>query len=306
MKRIITLLVFTLIGLSVFAQSSKFRASGYYQKAIELYGNRNYSESLSYASKSRETLEGSNEQLQYLFIQIYVNQKDWVNAGKELQRFYDLREDREKDVYFSGTTTELTKNEEADLTKMMIDIEEKAAYVQTPEYKLAKKKEDAAQEIRDWFSKYVNPQKENSERVTYTNTSYTRTMKAYVTINTKEIYDFYVNRESYLGILDLGFRDRPGTKSGNSTLTISAYTSIKNISHIEYIGIFKFGDDYRFDAIRIHFNKMVTFNTQKKSSWYGNESESDSNNYITLPVTYGNSSVVERVNNLIKKYQDIK
>jgi hypothetical protein len=317
MKRLVTVLLLAMVGISVFGQSSSFRAAGLYQRAKDLYEERNYTQALSYAKQSRETLEGSNERLQYLFIMIYVKQNDWVSANKEMQRFYDLLENREKNVWFRGTTEKLTPDEEAELTKMMIIIEEKATYAQSPEYRqkmekeeLEKKKEEVAQEIRDWFNKYVRPQKENSERVASTNTTYTRTMTSYVTINPKETDDFYVSRELYLGVLDLGFRNNPGTATGDGTKTISAYTSIKNISYVEYIGYNKYQNDYEFESIRIHFTKNITFNYKEvSSSQHGgarSKSETGNYNYITLTATYCNNAVVDKLNALIKKYQSIK
>ena len=178
MKRVITIALFALLGLSALGQSNKFRASGLYQRAVDLFESKKYSEALSYAKQSRETLEGTNERLQYLFIMIYVNQKDWVNAQKEMQRFYDLIERRETNVNFSGTTDKLTDKEEAVLTRIMIDIEENAAHVQSPEYKREKEKEArekekeaVAKEIQQWFNNYaissskVNPNNSKSTGV---------------------------------------------------------------------------------------------------------------------------------------------
>lgn len=139
MKKLILSGILSIFVISGFSQSANFQAQGYYYKAKELYEAKNYSAALPYLAKSRTTLGGSNEQLQYLYIMSYVGVGDWVNAKKELVIYFDIYENRVKPVYFSKYVERLTDDETKALSKAMVDIEEKAAYEESPAAKKEKK-----------------------------------------------------------------------------------------------------------------------------------------------------------------------
>jgi hypothetical protein len=118
----------------VFSQTSgNFKAQGYYYKAKELYESKNYSAALPYLEKTKVALAGTNEQTQYLYIMCYVAIKDWVNANKELAVYVDLIENRQKIMSFTKTVESLTDDETKALSKAMVDIEENAAFTESPE-----------------------------------------------------------------------------------------------------------------------------------------------------------------------------
>ncbi len=112
--------------VTTYAQSSNFKAQGYYYKAKDYYQSGQYSSAVEYAKKSRESLGGSNEVLQYLFIMSYVRQNNWVKAETEMQLYFDLLDNKAEDVSYSKTVDDLTADETKELTKLMIDIEENA------------------------------------------------------------------------------------------------------------------------------------------------------------------------------------
>jgi len=307
MKRIITILVVALIMCgSALGQSAGYRASGLYQRAKEFYDGGNYSQALSYAKQSRETLSGTNRQLQYMFVMIYVKQNDWTNANKEKERFYGLLDNLEKSVYFPGTTDELTRSEEADLTRMMIEIEEKAtrmqsdidakaAYASSPQAK----REKVAKEIVQWFDTYLAPTYNTSFYYKFTGKTnyYELTCRAY----SKSNGVFYVEK-----VVNMTGGER-GTRRESAT------TKFDNLSKVETAGNYKF---YNYTAYTTSFNSIYLYFTnaqcskvipESMHSGVGNINDTDNCNFIRLPVGSNcTSSAIEKINELIKKYKEIK
>ena len=146
-RYILLILALFFIRNNVNSQSSNFRAQGFYYKAKENYVSQSYENALIYVAKSKEALGGTNIKLQYLHIMILVKLEDWMNAYKEMSTFYDMEEGNIKAILFSDEVDELTKDETYELTKIMIDIEEKC--LQSPENKKSIKYSLLSKNIRD-------------------------------------------------------------------------------------------------------------------------------------------------------------
>ena len=132
---LLTLIICIIYTFQIYAQSSNFKAQGYYYKAKELFEARSYISSLDYIQKSKDALGGTNKKLQYLHIVILVKQKDWVEADNQMKKFFAIQEGEIQAIYFSKGVDELTDDETYELTKILVDIEENAAYVNSPEGK---------------------------------------------------------------------------------------------------------------------------------------------------------------------------
>lgn len=164
MKAFFTFLVIIVFSLNLMSQSVNFQAQGYYYKAKELYEQKSYSAALPYIEKAKTTLGGTNELLQYLNIMCLVATHKWSEANKELQTYFDLVEGRLKPIYFSKTVERLTDDETKALSKAMVDIQEKAAYEQSPQAKREKCLQEIASILNELVYKDVSKTWEFSQK----------------------------------------------------------------------------------------------------------------------------------------------
>jgi len=136
MKNLITILSLSLFmlggAIAAPAQSNNFKAQGFYYKAKELKEAGSYRSAISYCKKAEEALEGSNLELQYLYILCYYYDGDYVNAQKEMARFFDFKGDKNNQIKrFDKSVERITDDETKAITKLMVDIDEKADYENT-------------------------------------------------------------------------------------------------------------------------------------------------------------------------------
>lgn len=152
MKQITLLVFFINIQLFALCQSAEHKAQGYYYKAKELYESNSYSAAIPYIEKAKQTLNGTNYQIQFLHIMSLVKLQDWIGARKEMVLYYDVIEEKTKAVNFGEYVERLTKSEDMELAKAMVDIEEKAAYLESPTFK----KEQLKKELKSLILSLVN------------------------------------------------------------------------------------------------------------------------------------------------------
>lgn len=111
---------------SAVAQSDNIMAQGFYYRAKDLHEAGRHSEALPYISRAKQSLGGTNQQLQYLHIMTLVGSRDFVTANRELERFFSLSDNRESAVRFANIVDRLTEDEQRQLTRVMVEIMEAA------------------------------------------------------------------------------------------------------------------------------------------------------------------------------------
>lgn len=126
MKYLLTIVLLIGFGKFASAQSSNFLAQGYYYKAKELFEKNNYKEAIKYINNSKASLQGTNYQLQYLHIQALVKLSDYTSAKIEMEQYFKIIEDNSLAKGFTKYVERLTDDETKALSKIMIDIMEKA------------------------------------------------------------------------------------------------------------------------------------------------------------------------------------
>jgi hypothetical protein len=151
-KTLVTLALFAGLNFEGFSQSNNFVAQGNYYKAKELYEKGNFIEALKYIKDSKELLGGTNERLQYLHIKTLFNLKQYLDANNELKIFFDIEDNKISEKYYSKNVEKLTSDETLDLTKMIVDIQEKSSYEISPKGK----KDELAKEISNWINGNIN------------------------------------------------------------------------------------------------------------------------------------------------------
>jgi hypothetical protein len=122
----IFVLFFFTISSKIEAQSVNYRAQGNYYSAKTKYKAGAYQEALDYINKSKTSLGGTNEELQYLHILAAYRLEDFEQAQKELQTFFDIGEKKVTPVYFDKSVDRLTNDETRELTMLMDPIFEAA------------------------------------------------------------------------------------------------------------------------------------------------------------------------------------
>ncbi len=227
--------MFNIVG---FAQSSNFRAQGYYYKAKEYYESENFNTSLEYVKKSKDAIGGTNIQLQYLHIMVLVKQSNWIEAKKEMNIFYDIEEGTIKPNRFSDTVDELTDDEVYELTKILVDIEEKASYLESPEYKIKIQQKENRIKLCNYLATIIK-------------SNYTW---SYV----------YAHHDRYMVYSESWFSASPPSIN----ITINANTSHSNQkweaeinTNIEYLKYIFFYEGS--DIIKLEFSKTLYFNHYK-------------------------------------------
>jgi len=131
-KIIFTSLLLFLISSVCHAQNNNFRAQGFYYKAKELKESGSYSNAIPYCKKAEEALGGSNLELQYLYILCYYYSRDYSNAQKEMERFFNFKGDQKDQIKkFDKSVDRITDDETKAVTQLMVDIDEKAHYEST-------------------------------------------------------------------------------------------------------------------------------------------------------------------------------
>ncbi|PLX97267.1 MAG: hypothetical protein C0620_01090 [Desulfuromonas sp.] len=126
MKKTFSCVCFILLSLLFLAHlaaaSGNFLAQGYYYEAKDQYKNGHYEKALSYANKSREALQGTNDELQYLIIKILVGSNRLIEAEEAIKEFakLDSRDPSLTRVNFDDSVEKLTSDEKRDVAKLMI------------------------------------------------------------------------------------------------------------------------------------------------------------------------------------------
>ncbi len=166
------LLALIMISNNLFAQvTSTFRAQGYYYKAKELYTAGKYSEAIPYLDKTKEALGNStNDRTQYLYIKCCIGLKDWSKAKKELDIYANILDNKIKAIYFTHDVERLTNDEQTDLSKEMVTIEENETFSNSPEGKRKKLKDEIIELLDELFYQKYNRSTETtttSETFTY-------------------------------------------------------------------------------------------------------------------------------------------
>lgn len=217
-----SLFIYTIIG---FSQSSNFIAQGHYYKAKELYEAKSCSAALPYVVKSKETLKGTNFQLQYLHIMILVCMEDWIAANNELKKYFTLEDNTDLAIGFSKTVERLTNDETKQLTKVLVDIQENSES-QEGQVNAKKSKEKLEKEITFELNKLLsvlNRPNQKRECIGCSNGIKYRLIQNEIFISNTTIY--YKNT--------LNNYNPDATK--HSSYELKANTSFCNIRGIKYI-----------------------------------------------------------------------
>lgn len=120
MKKLITILILIVTGISSNAQNTNVRAQGNYYSAKTNFQAKNYTESLKYVYKCKTALGGTNRELQYLHILNAYYLYKWEEAAKQLQKYFDMEEKKIVPVRFDKSVDLLTSDETKALS-MLID-----------------------------------------------------------------------------------------------------------------------------------------------------------------------------------------
>ncbi|MCZ4318993.1 hypothetical protein O4H26_08330 [Aequorivita viscosa] len=101
MKRLNTILVFLLVigfGMQYTqAQSNEVLAKSYFLKAQKAYDNGNNATSLEYLGKTENALGETNPKIEALYIKTYMKQKDYTNAEKHLNAYFETADEEHSD-----------------------------------------------------------------------------------------------------------------------------------------------------------------------------------------------------------------
>lgn len=134
MKRSIIAVAFFLTLFHIYGQSSNYRAQGKYYSALTSLKNKDYSSSITYILQCKEFLGGkSNIEVEYVHILAAWNSHDYISAQREVVRFFDLVEGREKQESFDKTVDRLTPDEIKEITKLLDPINEAVEVTQKKE-----------------------------------------------------------------------------------------------------------------------------------------------------------------------------
>ncbi|GGD30719.1 hypothetical protein GCM10011343_21090 [Flavobacterium orientale] len=238
-------------------------AQGNYYKAKELYESREYKAAIDYIKKSKESLKGSNFQLQYLHIMAEVKLRNYNAANKEIERYFKLEDGEEKPVGFTKNVERLTDDETKQLSKILIDVQESATK-ETEQEKLAGVRKPIANEIYSLIDKaanliYFHEIKKFNGNTSTTSETYSYQRKGnlmYVTI--KHIYYYQKN---------------PGYEETNeSTFIIDILNDIKKIELI--------GTTEGISGVRFIFNKQIKGNNKYYYQAYTSNKEVVKNTVI--------------------------
>lgn len=126
MKKYLVLAAFIFLMVSVAeAQTANYRAQGKYYSALSALNSKEYSKAISYIVQCQSLLSGkSNKEIQYVFILAAWNIGDAKTAQKEIQRFFDFVEGREKEAAFDKSVERLTSDEIKSVTKLIDPVNE--------------------------------------------------------------------------------------------------------------------------------------------------------------------------------------
>ncbi|MDR6238753.1 hypothetical protein [Aureibacter tunicatorum] len=216
------------------AQSSKFRAQGYYYKAKELFEDKSYTSSISYIKKSQKELNGSNIQLQYLYIMNLVKQRNWVEAQKQMEIFYKYEERKLQAVKFSNSVDKLTDDETYQLTKVLVDIEENASYQQSPEYREKLQAEEDKRNKQQMYNEIISIfNKITSTYSAYDVTNYSMSRRE-TSISAKESFNSGGYYDSYnFDIFDIySLKYTRFGSSGNTFISVDLNKTIRSERYV--------------------------------------------------------------------------
>lgn len=113
---------------SIYCQSDELRARSSFVHAEDSYTIGDYKASIKHLLKARDILGGPNPKIQYLLVQSYAADKDYANAQKELDTYFDVAS--EEDDHYSDMVRQISKieakKEEADEKKLAEERRRKA------------------------------------------------------------------------------------------------------------------------------------------------------------------------------------
>jgi len=265
-KRIIFSFCFIVLSFTMFCQSNNFIAQGNYYKSKELFEAGQFENALKYIQQSKQLLGGTNQSIQYLHIMILYNLQMWPDANTELKTFFDLDEGRLQPKYFTKLVENLTADETKELTKIMVDIQEKAQYSESPKGKIEKLnqqiKEDLSKILKSYnYSKNDNDYKESfqfdlnfklfEDKIviylskvhdewvinTYYNERHDDIEKYYTKIDVlfSDIYKIEINNsEDYIGLDDLPHKKDDNDDNNVSNIKIFFSTKYDLVNEINY------------------------------------------------------------------------
>ncbi len=140
MNRIIFLILFLIVSITLFSQSTGERAKAYYTEASNAYKNGKYSSAIEYLDKTEEILGKTNARILSLKVKAYYNDEDYQKAKENLDLFSN---------YSSKATQELKDETYAYIVK--VEEEMKAEEARKERERLAeiekKKQEDSEKAI---------------------------------------------------------------------------------------------------------------------------------------------------------------
>lgn len=114
-----------LISTLSFSQSSNFRAQGKYYSAKEKFEQNKFNDALNYIYQSKKNLNGgSNYKLQYIHIIAAYKAGRFQEAQKEMKRYFNLIDKKEKPIAFEKYVERLTSDETKAITKLIDKIDE--------------------------------------------------------------------------------------------------------------------------------------------------------------------------------------
>ncbi len=114
-----------LISTLSFSQSSNFRAQGKYYSAKEKFEQNKFNDALNYIYQSKKFLNGgSNYKLQYIHIIAAYKAGRYKEAQKEMKRYFNLIDKKEKPIAFEKYVERLTSDETKAITKLIDKIDE--------------------------------------------------------------------------------------------------------------------------------------------------------------------------------------
>lgn len=278
-----------LIGLArpeaALAQSDNIMAQGFYYRAKDLHEEGRNADALPYVLRAKQSLGGTNQQLQYLHIMALAGARDYVSANRELELFFSITDKPDTAIRFANMVDRLTENEQRQLTRVMVEIMEKAEGQTAAERKAAKEAEMLA----------------SLDRIL----AIGRTFR-----NGTRTYGSYVSRSGRT--INLGWVDSVDV-TYPATKWISMQMGTDNITYIS-----SYVSDER-TSISIQFRRDVNSTWGFLQKWEGGTVRQRSEKKIdvgfnfvhtasggALPVDMAElSSEVERFNRLLKEYQDM-
>jgi tetratricopeptide (TPR) repeat protein len=125
---IVKIVLFFMVGIlfssSVSGMDVNYRAQGHYYSAKQALEQKNYAAALRYIEECQKALNGTNREVQYVYVLSAYHGGRFREAKRELERFFELAEGKLQPVQFGHSVDRLTNDEIRALTMLINPIEE--------------------------------------------------------------------------------------------------------------------------------------------------------------------------------------